>query len=36
VFESSFAPLTRRRREELYSPLSRVLTEGDPPQRVGL
>src|SRR6266581_4205428 len=36
VFESSFAPLTRRQREELYSLVSRVLTEGDPPQQVGL
>ena len=36
VFESSFAPLTGRQREELYSLISRVLTEGDPPQRVGL
>jgi len=36
VFESSFAPLTRRQREELYSLIKRVLTEGDPPQQVGL
>ncbi len=36
VFASSFAPLTRRQKEELYSLISRVLTEGDPPQQVGL
>ncbi len=36
VFEASFAPLTRRQREELYTLISRALTEGDPPQRVGL
>ena len=36
VFESSFAPLTRRQREELFALVSRVLTEGDPPQQVGL
>jgi DNA-binding MarR family transcriptional regulator len=36
VFETSFAPLTVRQREELYRLLSRVLIEGNPPQRVGL
>jgi len=36
VFESSFAPLTRRQKDELYSLIGRVLTQGDPPQQVGL
>ena len=36
VFESSFAPLTRWQKDELYSLIGRVLTQGDPPQQVGL
>lgn len=36
VFEASFAPLTSRQREQLYSLVSRALVEGNPPQSVGL
>ena len=36
VFEASFRPLGVRQREELYRLISNALTEGDPPQRVGL
>lgn len=36
VFERSFAPLTNRQREELYRLIERALTDGDPPQAVGL
>jgi DNA-binding MarR family transcriptional regulator len=36
VLESSFAPLTSRQRADFYRLLSRALSEGSPPQRVGL
>jgi DNA-binding MarR family transcriptional regulator len=36
VFEASFAPLTVRQREELDRLISRALTEGNPPESVGL
>jgi DNA-binding MarR family transcriptional regulator len=36
VLEASFAPLSRRQREDLYRLLARALVEGEPPQEVGL
>lgn len=36
VLDGSFAPLTSRQRDDLYRLISRALTEGTPPQRVGL
>jgi DNA-binding MarR family transcriptional regulator len=36
VLESSFAPLTRKQREEFHRLISHALAEGDPPQQVGL
>jgi DNA-binding MarR family transcriptional regulator len=36
VLDSSFASLTKRQREDFYRLIRRVLTEGTPPQRVGL
>jgi len=36
VLEASFRPLSERQREDLYRLISRALTDGDPPQGVGL
>jgi DNA-binding MarR family transcriptional regulator len=36
VLDSSFASLTSRQREDFYRLIKRTLTEGNPPQRVGL
>jgi DNA-binding MarR family transcriptional regulator len=36
VLDSSFASLTNRQREDFYRLIRRALTEGNPPQRVGL
>ena len=35
VFEASFAPLSAKKRENLFRLLSQALGEGSPPQRVG-
>lgn len=36
VFETSFAPLSQRQREDLYRLISRALVDGTPAQQVGL
>ena len=36
VLESSLAPLTSRQREDFYRLIRRALSEGKPPQQVGL
>jgi DNA-binding MarR family transcriptional regulator len=36
VLEASFRPLSARQRQDLYRLISRALTDGEPPQRVGL
>ena len=36
VLEASFAPLSSRQREQLFKLISRVLSEGQPPEKVGL
>lgn len=36
ALEASLSPLTSRQRDELYRLLARALTQGEPPQQVGL
>ena len=36
VLEASFGPLSSRQREQLFKLISRVLSEGQPPEKVGL
>ena len=36
VLESSFAPLTKRQREDFYRLIGRALVKGNPPQPIGL
>jgi len=36
VLEASFEPLSSRQREQLFKLISRVLSEGQPPEKVGL